>query len=66
MDSLTRLGPYIWPYRRLLAWSVVFALLVAGLWGANLSVAFPVVKVLLGQGLHEYVDSEIVHVAARE
>lgn len=60
MDSLTRLGPYVWPYRRLMAWSVVFALLVAALWGANLSVAFPIVKVLLeGQGLHEYVDAEI-------
>ncbi|MDB5338708.1 MAG: Xenobiotic-transporting ATPase, partial [Planctomycetaceae bacterium] len=61
MDSLTRLGPYVWPYRRLMAWSVVFALLVAALWGANLSCAFPIVKVLLeGQGLHEYVDAEIV------
>lgn len=61
MDSLTRLGPYVWPYRRLMAWSVVFALVVAALWGANLSVAFPVVKVLLeGQGLHEYVDAEII------
>lgn len=60
MESLTRLGPYVWPYRRLMAWSVVFALVVAALWGANLSVAFPVVKVLLeGQGLHEYVDTEI-------
>lgn len=61
MESLTRLGPYVWPYRRLLAWSVVFAMLVATLWGANLSVAFPIVKVLLeSQGLHEYVDAEIV------
>lgn len=60
MESLTRLGPYVWPYRRLMAWSVVFALLVAALWGANLSVAFPIVKVLMeGQGLHEYVDTEI-------
>lgn len=60
MESLTRLGPYVWPYRRLIAWSVVFALLVAALWGANLSVAFPIVKVLMeGQGLHEYVDTEI-------
>lgn len=60
MESLTRLGPFVWPYRRLMAWSVVFALLVAALWGANLSVAFPIVKVLLeGQGLHEYVDTEI-------
>ena len=60
MESLTRLGPYVWPYRRLMAWSVVFALLVAVLWGGNLSVAFPIVKVLLeGQGLHEYIDTEI-------
>ena len=70
MDSLTRLGPYVWPYRRLMAWSVVFALLVAGLWGANLSVAFPIVKVLLeGQGLHEYVETEITrceHLIAKD
>jgi subfamily B ATP-binding cassette protein MsbA len=60
MNSFTRLGPFVWPYRRLLGWSVVFAMLVAVLWGANLSVAFPVVKVLLeGQNLHEYVDVEI-------
>ncbi|MDB5386936.1 MAG: Xenobiotic-transporting ATPase, partial [Planctomycetaceae bacterium] len=60
MNSFTRLGPFVWPYRRLLAWSVVFAIIVATLWGANLSVVFPIVKVLLeGQSLHEYVETEI-------
>jgi subfamily B ATP-binding cassette protein MsbA len=60
MNSFTRLGPFVWPYRRLLAWSVVFAFFVAALWGANLSVVFPIVKVLLeGQSIHEYVEGEI-------
>lgn len=60
MDSFTRLGPYVWPYRRILGWSLVFATLVAVLWGANLSVAFPIVKVLLeGQSLHEFANQEI-------
>ena len=60
MNSLTRLGPFVWPYRRLMGWSVVFAMFVAALWGANLSAAFPVVKVLLeGQSLHDYIDGEI-------
>lgn len=60
MNSFTRLGPFVWPYRRLLAWSVLFAFVVATLWGANLSVVFPIVKVLLErQNLHEYVEGEI-------
>ncbi|MEZ6066083.1 MAG: hypothetical protein R3B90_10325 [Planctomycetaceae bacterium] len=33
---------------------------MAVFWGANLSIAFPLVKVLLeGQDLHQYVESEI-------
>jgi subfamily B ATP-binding cassette protein MsbA len=60
MNSFTGLGPFVWPYRRLLGWSVLFAFFVAALWGANLSVAFPIVKVLLeGQSIQEYVESEI-------
>ena len=60
MDSLTRLIPFIWPHRRKLLLSVGFGLLVALLWGANLTAVVPVVKVLLqGQDLHEYVDEQI-------
>jgi subfamily B ATP-binding cassette protein MsbA len=65
-SSLARVLPYVWPYRRKVLLSFVFAVLVAVLWGLNLSVAFPVVKVLLeGQTLAQYV-SEKVEEAERE
>lgn len=58
---MSRLGPYVFRYRKLLWLSGAFALAVAVLWGGNLSAAFPVVKVLLvGQSLQEYVAEEIV------
>lgn len=58
--SLSRVLPYVWPHRRKVILSFVFAWLVAALWGMNLSVAFPVVKVLLqGQSLSDYVADEI-------
>lgn len=58
--ALNRIVPFVWPYRKKILWSACFALLVALLWGLNLSVAFPIVKVLLqGQSLHEYVASEM-------
>ena len=60
MNSLTRILPYVWPHRRMLVLSFLFAGLVALCWGMNLSAAFPVVKVLLqGQNLQDYVDGEI-------
>jgi subfamily B ATP-binding cassette protein MsbA len=60
VESFKRLIPYIWPYRRKLALSVVFGVLVAILWGANLSAAFPIITVLLQQdNLHELVDRNI-------
>jgi subfamily B ATP-binding cassette protein MsbA len=59
-SSYARLIPYLWPHRRALVVSTLFGCLVAVLWGANLSVAFPVVKVLLeGESLHTYVAGEI-------
>ena len=59
MGSFARLLPFVWPHRHKFLLSVVFGLGVAVLWGTNLSVAFPVVKVLLqGQSIHEYVDGE--------
>lgn len=58
--SLGRVLPYVWPHRRKVLLSFVFAGLVAVLWGMNLSVAFPIVKVLLeGQTLSQYVAGEI-------
>ena len=60
MDSLTRLIPFVWPHRRKLLLSSVFGLLVALLWGANLSAVLPVVRVLLqGKDLHQHLDEEV-------
>ena len=60
MGSFWRVFPFVWPHRRKVLISTVFAFLVALFWGLNLTAAFPVVKVLLeGQGLGEYVDAEI-------
>jgi subfamily B ATP-binding cassette protein MsbA len=59
VGSFFRLIPYVLPHRRLFILSAVFGLGVALLWGANLSVAFPIVKVLLqGQSLQQYADQE--------
>lgn len=64
--SLNRVLPYIWPHRKPVMLSFVFAVLVAVLWGLNLSVAFPVVKVLLeGQSLSQYVATEITSAEAK-
>lgn len=60
MDLMIRLGSYLWPYRRRLMVSVVFALLISLLWSLNLSITFPVVRVLFeNDDLHSYVDNEI-------
>lgn len=61
MNALSRAFPYIWPYRKKLFLSLIFAILVAVLWGANLSVAYPVIEVVLLQekSLTEYVDDQI-------
>ncbi len=60
MNSLTRLVPYIWPHRKKLMLSSLFAVLVAVFWSLNLSAAFPVVKVLMEQqSLPDYIDQEI-------
>ncbi len=60
VNSFARILHYVWPYRKRLVVSFFFAILVALLWGANLSVAFPVIKVLLqGESLNEYVQKEI-------
>ncbi|RPI81603.1 MAG: ABC transporter ATP-binding protein, partial [Planctomycetaceae bacterium] len=47
VSDFTRIFPYIWPSRKRLFVSFVFAGLVAFFWGAILSIAYPVVKVLL-------------------
>ncbi len=60
MNSLTRIVPFVWPSRRQLLLSFFFAGFVALLWGATLSISFPVVKVLLenetpGSYIHELI-----------
>ena len=66
MTGLARVWPFVWPHRRQLFLSVVFAVLVALFWGLNLSIVFPVVKVLLEkESLHEYVLNEIETQEAR-
>lgn len=65
VDSLRRLIPFIYPYRRRLALSVVFGLVVAALWGANLTAVFPVLQTLLDhQPLHDYVSSTVAETEA--
>ncbi|EDL61834.1 ABC transporter ATP-binding protein, partial [Gimesia maris] len=60
MNSFTRLIKYVWPYRKRLVVSFFFAIMVAILWGANLSATFLVVKVLLeGKTLGGYVQEQI-------
>lgn len=65
MKSLLRTLPYIWRYRFRLVLSVGMAFLTAFLWGANLSAAFPVIKILMqGQSLQEYVSAEVTKAEA--
>lgn len=60
MSIFSRLIPYVWPDRRKITLSIVFAVVIAVLWGANLTIAFPIVKVLLErQSLRDYVSQEI-------
>ncbi len=60
MQTLMKLWPFIWPHRKQLFLSTIFAFLIALFWGANLSVVFPIAKVFLdGKSLPGYVQEEI-------
>ncbi len=60
MRDLKRLIPFMWPHRRKYVISCVFALIVAVLWGGNLTIIFPVMQVLLKEKtLQTYVSEEI-------
>ena len=60
MNAFPRLIPYVWPHRRKFYLSVVFSLLVAGLWGLSLSSAYPIVTVLFeNKSVEQYVDDAI-------
>ncbi len=60
MHVLFRLGSYAVPYRRRILMSIGCALLVSVFWSMNLSITFPIVRVLFESGsLHETVNLEI-------
>ncbi|MFM7164001.1 MAG: ABC transporter ATP-binding protein [Planctomycetaceae bacterium] len=60
MQNFLRISMYVLRYRKLVVLSVICALIVSAFWALNLSIAFPVVKVLFqNDSLHEFVDSEI-------
>ena len=65
MQQLIRLGTYAWPYRKKIVLSIVCALLVSAFWSLNLSITFPIVRVLFeGDSLHANVDREISELKA--
>ncbi|MFN0053635.1 MAG: ABC transporter ATP-binding protein [Planctomycetales bacterium] len=65
MNSFARILPFLWPSRRKLLLSFFFAGLVALLWGGNLSIAFPVVKVLVeGENAETFVTRQIEECSA--
>ena len=49
LDSIKRTFPYIWPYRHRLLVSIFFAVAVGLLWGMNLSITYPIMKVLFSE-----------------
>ncbi|MBL8850514.1 MAG: ABC transporter ATP-binding protein, partial [Planctomycetaceae bacterium] len=69
MDSFRRLIPFFLPYRRRMALSIFFGLVVAALWACNLTAVFPVLQTLVDRKpIHDYVaqtvketEDEIAH-----
>lgn len=60
VESLLRLWGTIWPQRQRLALSVAAAVCAASLWALSLTLAFPIVKVLLeNKSLQHYVREEL-------
>lgn len=60
MQQFARLLPYLWQHRWKLYASTGFALVVAALWAATLSLTYLVVTVLLkDQSLQQFVDHEV-------
>jgi len=65
--SISRTFPFIYPYRYRLAFSVIFAFGVGLLWGANLSIVYPVAQVLFDdRNLNEHANEEIVNLEAEK
>lgn len=62
MQAYLRILSYVWPFRRLFVLSIVCAFIVSLFWAVNLSVAFPIVKVLFeNDSIDGYVQAEIEH-----
>jgi ATP-binding cassette, subfamily B, bacterial MsbA len=60
MQVYLRIFSYIWPFRRLFVLSMICAFVVSLFWAVNLSVAFPIVKVLFeNDSIHGYVEDQI-------
>lgn len=60
VDNFKRLFPFLYPHRRQLIISLVCGIVVAALWGANLTVAYPIVQVLFEKkSLVEYADEKL-------
>ncbi|MBI5758234.1 MAG: ABC transporter ATP-binding protein [Planctomycetales bacterium] len=67
MNSFQRILPYLWPSRHKLFLSFFFAGLVALFWGANLSIVFPAVKVLIeDESISGYVHNQIQNLETEE
>ena len=60
MQTVKRLIPFVWPQRRKFALSCLFGLIVAVLWGGNLTIVYPVMQVLLKEKtIQVYLDEEL-------
>jgi len=60
VDSFPKLWPYLKPFRKQLVVSLFLGLMIAGLWGGNLTIAFPIITLLTEHGsLHQSVDERI-------
>lgn len=58
-DGFSKFWPFVSRYRGMVISSFTFALIVGVLWGANLSLVFPVSNVLLQGSLQEYVQERV-------
>ncbi len=66
MRELKRLIPFVWPLRRKFVLSCVFGLLVSVLWGANLTIVYPIMQVLLKETtLQAFADEELAQLQVK-
>jgi subfamily B ATP-binding cassette protein MsbA len=66
VDNFTRLFPFLRAHRRRLIFSLICGVIVAVLWGGNLTVAFPIVQLLFEKkSVEERVSDDIREAAGR-